>query len=564
MDTSINILYTRFKDNINKKFQGGYLTKLLPIYFKLKGKPYDISNYIFFEPFYGIKLPTQSIFKTGRQISKTTNLAAKTILHAAVNEYYNILSVTPTYPQIYRFVTLYINPFLDNSLIGELIFKGKIHDTLQQKTFTNNSTLFFEHCFKTVDRIRGISADELNIDEVQDIDIDFLPVILETLEASEYRISYYTGTPKTLDNTIQKLWDESSQAEWCIPCSHCGYYNICTIEQDLMKMIGSETLICAKCSKSIEGIQGFWLHTFPEKRHIFAGYHIPQPILPRYYKNKQRWKELLDKISKWPADKVHNEILGESYDRAKRLITKQELQQACSLPFENKISESIKVIGHYYHRVMGIDWSGGGEESLSFTKIAIGGMTPTGIIDIIYSEDLTRFVKPEDELDYIIKLYKLFKISYISHDFTGAGTIRQVLLAKSGIPVDRIIPIWYVGITSRKSFFSYNKKASTPYYSLDKTRSLVLICMAIRHHLIRFPSFTSMEHLLNDFLALVEDVTVSTVREIYRIMRSKDMCDDYAHAVNFTCISLWHIYNRYPEFAELMKYVISKEEEDQL
>jgi len=73
--------------------------------------------------------------------------------------------------------------------------------------------MLFSFAFLNPDRVRGVSADRVGIDEIQDLDITFLPIIRECMSASDLAIRQFTGTPKTLDNTLESLWQESSQAE---------------------------------------------------------------------------------------------------------------------------------------------------------------------------------------------------------------------------------------------------------------------------------------------------------------------------------------------------------------
>ena len=148
--------------------------------------------------------------------------------------------------------------------------------------------MLFSFAYLDAERTRGISADKNVIDEVQDMDITFLPIIHETLSASrDWGIIQYAGTPKTLDNTIERLWVDSSMAEWVIKCPHagCGHWNIPSLEFDLIKMIGpvrediSDTcpgVVCAMCQKPInprppaQGGTGRWIHRYAEKRWTFA------------------------------------------------------------------------------------------------------------------------------------------------------------------------------------------------------------------------------------------------------------------------------------------------------
>jgi phage terminase large subunit GpA-like protein len=107
------------------------------------------------------------------------------------------------------------------------------------------------------------------------MDPDLIPVIREVMSHSKWGISWFTGTPKTEDNAIEKQWQRSSQAEWFIKCEACNHYNIPHKDYDLVKMIGpvrddiSEerpAVVCAKCSRPVQPRKGRWVHQRPERR----------------------------------------------------------------------------------------------------------------------------------------------------------------------------------------------------------------------------------------------------------------------------------------------------------
>ena len=79
-------------------------------------------------------------------------------------------------------------------------------------------------------------------DEVQDLNWAFMPVIEQTMGGSkDWGMYRYAGTPKSLDNTIEKLWQQSSQDVWVVECPHmgCKKYNVGCADMDLLKMIGA-------------------------------------------------------------------------------------------------------------------------------------------------------------------------------------------------------------------------------------------------------------------------------------------------------------------------------------
>ena len=94
-----------------------------------------------------------------------------------------------------------------------------------QKRFANGSLIHFRSAHLSPDRVRGITADQLAIDEIQDILADHIPVILETISHSNYKYQIYAGTPKTYENTLQQQWEKTTQCEFLIKCDGCNKYN---------------------------------------------------------------------------------------------------------------------------------------------------------------------------------------------------------------------------------------------------------------------------------------------------------------------------------------------------
>ena len=91
------------------------------------------------------------------------------------------------------------------------------------------------YAFLNADRVRGIPADMVCIDEIQDVLTDNIPVIEECVSHSSFKYKLYAGTPKSLDNTLESLWvEDSTQNEWVVPCDSCGggdyrHWNICLL-----------------------------------------------------------------------------------------------------------------------------------------------------------------------------------------------------------------------------------------------------------------------------------------------------------------------------------------------
>jgi len=322
------------------KLRDHYPHTLLPMLglLNLNGKPYSLEGHFFMEPVFKVELPPRFVMKCGRQVTKSTSLAGNGVIRSVCTPYLRTLFVTPRFEQVRRLSNNYVRQFINQSFLthhcrSSIITQsldtnqdspGQVVSQTLQRSFPNSAAMFFSFAFLDCDRIRGLSADCVNLDEVQDLDYDFIPVIMECMSHSMLRISMYSGTPKTLDNTLEQLWSESSKAEWVIPCSSCGYWSMASIHADLIKMIEVKGLSCPKCKQLINAEAGHWYHTGAKDFPRAHGYHIPQIIVPLHYNHPDRWIDLLEKskgLHGYTQAKFYNEVLGESADIGVKLVT---------------------------------------------------------------------------------------------------------------------------------------------------------------------------------------------------------------------------------------------------
>lgn len=545
------------------------LVPLLPLLLNLKGKPYNLNKHFPFESFFRNRMPTNTVVKAARQVSKSTSLAAKQILAANSIANFNTLTITPLFEQVRRFSSNYVGPFINTSPVKSLWINTATVNSVLQRSFRNNSQLFFSFALLDADRVRGINADAVNIDEVQDMDQAHLPIIRECMSGSEdWGIFQFTGTPKTLDNTIQGLWLSSSQAEWAVPCFACNYLNIPAMSHDLDKMIGgyhediSEErpgVICAKCGKPVFPRLGRWVHQYPERRWEFAGYHIPQVIMPMHYAKPDKWAILLGKrqgLGNTTVPMFYNEVLGESFDAGMKLVTQSELQEAGCL-HENNEQIALTTIHLYDYRVLAVDWGGGGEDEVSFTTLAVMGIRGDGQIDVIYGKKLLTPHDHRAEAEECLRIFNTFKCHFMPNDYTGAGAARETIMVLKGLPLDRLIPIHLTRTANANFMYAVKptERQSRIIYRLDKARSLLHTCQAIKIKLIRFFKYDHVNNddpgLLHDFLALVENkIPTNHAGDIYTIQRNPMFSDDFAQAVNLGACCLWYITDKWPQLAE--------------
>jgi len=544
-----------------KTFVDFYKTRpdtLVPILglLNLKGRPYSLRDHFAMEPLFKLRLPRRMLFMCGRQISKSTSLAASGILRAACQPHLSTLVITPRFEQLRRLSSNYFAPFMTKSPIVNVMTDESCTKQVLQRTFSNGSSVFFSFAFLDCDRVRGLSCDWIDYDEVQDLDYEFLPIIHECMSASKLRMSLYSGTPKTLDNTIQALWEESSQAQWVIPCSLCGKWNMATVHEDLLKMIGRKTLVCAKCQRPINARAGHWYHTVKANMAKFQAYHIPQPIMPMHYEDSEKWGELIDKRdgkNNYDQARFYNEVLGESCDVGNKLVTITDIKKASRLGV-NDLEKCIDEFRRCNVRVLGVDWGGGGEDEVSFTTAALVGLRSDGKIGCSYAVRFHAGFTHDEEARALLRLFKEGACHYFAHDYGGSGSVRETLMIQAGLPIDRIVNFMYVRATARNMVHWKPPHAGEMrgYFALDKARSLVLQATCIKGNVIWLPEYESSKNVTHDLLALLEDKhEMPKGADIYLVRKQPKLPDDFAHALNYGCVAIWHMTKRYPDLSSI-------------
>jgi hypothetical protein len=537
----------------------------------LQGKPFSLRDYCPFEPIYKLRVPKRQLWKSARQVAKTTNLAGNIILRSGTNPYLRILAVAPRFEQIRRLSANYVRPFIRESLIAPLLVDESCTQAVLQRTYANGSTNHFSFAFLDCDRIRGIACEMIMYDEIQDLDPDFMSIIHECTSASKLGIGVemYAGTPKTLDNGIEKLWEDSSKAEWVTPCSACGHWNTANVHEDLFKMIGpiGKGVICSRCQNRINPGDGHWHHT--DASHLdFPGYHIPQVILPLHYDNRERWGELIGKRDgqfNYNKAKFLNEVLGESSDEGTKLVSVTDIRKASQLG-PNDFRTAVEHLRQCKVRVLGVDWGGGGESGISFTKLALVGLNPiTGQCQCHYAEQFHAGHSHMEEARKLLTYFREADCHFFAHDYGGSGSARETIMIQAG-GEDFLSRIWgfsYVRATTQNMC---HRKPPAPgemrgYWALDKSRSLQLQANCLKMGAVQLPEYESSKHVTHDLLALMEDKhDTPHGADIFLIRRHPKLSDDFAHALNYACMAIWHSEGAYPDMASLSAMQLTPEQ----
>jgi len=492
----------------------------------LDGKKFDFTGREYLIPIYDSGYP-HILLKTGRQVEKSTMLANNTIVESVIRPYFKTLYVSPSHDQTRQFSNAKLKPWIEDSpMISKYFQSTSVSQQVFEKGFTNGSMVFLRSAFLNADRTRGISSDLLCLDELQDVLVSNVPVIAECLSHSRHGYKIYSGTPKTLENTIEQYWESSSMCEWLVPCDRHSpkYWNF--IDE---KSIGKEGPICShpKCRKPINPSMGKWV-AFNDDTTIM-GFRIAQPMVPWIYQHKAKWKEFLWKYENYSRGMFYNECLGISFDSATKPITRQDLIACCSNkhPFRFRPDDwtrRVEIFG-------GVDWgegtdgseraAGGKLKSASYTVLTLGTyLTPKHFHIFYYRKFEGEDAAPENCVTEIIRTLQEFRVMCCGVDW-GHGWGVNDRIAK-GLGLNRVVKFQHIGNQKeRKKFDPIGMK-----YQLSRNEVMSDFFEDVKNQQIIWPEWESVKDYLVDFEHIYSEYNEfkRTIRYDHKVSEPDDCC----------------------------------------
>lgn len=472
------------------------------------------------------------LLKCGRQVEKSTCLGNKILAYMSLNPYFRTLYVSPSNTQTKVFSRDRIKEPIDTSPYLTSHTNSKLLTNVLEKKLINGSQVTMRFAFLNADRVRGIPADMVNIDEIQDVLLDNIPVIEECASHSEHKIFTYSGTPKSLDNAIEHYWTEfSTQNEWVVPCRKHGtpkdssswHWNILDEEN-----VGKESLCCDRCGEKIhaDDLDAQWVAQNPNPRveKPFEGYRIPQLMVPWI-----EWADILDKHKKYSRAKFHNEVLGLGYDAGTRPLTRNDMKAAAWSKLSMAHYMEVKKFCSQHPVFMGIDW-GTGEGS--YTVVVMGGYLPFApeYFTIFYMKRFEGVESdPERQLEIIEKLVRDFNVMTIGADYGGGFWPNDRLVRLFG--AEKVKKYQWVGNVKRK--ISFDPKLGVPRFLCHRTEVMSDMFNAIkRQNVFRFPRWEEFEDpFAKDFLNIFSEYNERLRMNVYK--HAKGCPDDSFHASLF-------------------------------
>lgn len=505
----------------------------------LDGAPFSLRDYPMYEAIYDGRYRS-TLLMCGRQVAKSTSLANFIIAESIAIPHFREYYVSPSKEQTLIFSNTRVGKVLSYSPLIKKYFQSPEHaDRVLHRSYTNGSENAFTYACDDADRARGFSADRVSYDEFQDMLYDaVVPVINACMKNSDFRFETYTGTPKTMEASIQYLWDRSSQSEWAMKCDGCSKYNVVVD----VKSLGKHGPICINCGKGLNPRNGVWVDfRKPEldketgrAKSWVKGFHIPQPIMPmniaicypgdtKKQENAQsRWDDILRDMEMFSKSKFKNEVLGVSDAQGRRLISLEELQRLCLGKPVHKFPSGNLNYRNIKFSVAGVDWSGGGTTGVSRTVLWVWGF------DTVKQKLKTLYYKifpgnnAVQDVQEIIEVLAAYNVEMVIGD-AGEGALANGML-RDALGHHRCQMVQY---GSQKTPVVWNEHDR---WLVDRTTMIDCYLMDLKQERVEYPPLEQMNEPIQDILNVFEEVTKSG-KKIWT--HSPTLPDDSLHAQLF-------------------------------
>ena len=489
-------------------------------------------------------------FLFGRQLEKSTSLAALPLLLSSIQRL-TIQYTSGTLTQASEFSHWKLDGFIKNSEFLRSIYDTRgvqlMYNRREKESYTG-SRILVGTAFGDAARIRGVPADWLEMDELELVSLDVVPVLQHSLAHSPYKYELHAATPMSTENTAWIYWDKYSvQHEWGVPCgciSHSSGVGRKNMNEFHWNILGPRNLtptgpICSKCGKLVNTLEGKWLRTTPvETQRSWYAFRLPQLAAP--YTD---YNDIVVSMEQRPIETMQ-ESFALSVTEAQQVFSDALIEKLAQPNIRNTEDEVYRKSA-VYPVFVGIDWGVGGHAATVIVFGAyvqnrfefIGGFRSydLGLPDM---EEYQAGAEVESYLPFLHLLRKT-RFSKLAAD-AGMGYVRNLMLV-SLFGGERFIQVQYVGKGQTIKFQPYDLAIS-----VNRDEVLTNFVTAIKMTPSRFalPCMEDLKssHWYQDLKAV--KVEVSTSRKVGRsrvhYVHSESETDDFFHAM-FNCTMASHM-----------------------
>ena len=265
------------------------------------GTPISFDNCMYLVDIFRDWYPYQVTMKAG-QVYWTTSFIIKT-LYALKYKGVDIIYTLPTDGDVNAFAGGKVNRIIANNPIFQEWVKEK--DTVQQKAIGEH--MIWYRGTKSQSAAIMVSADWLIHDEEDRSDQKNIAQYTSRMNASKFQWESHFSNPSVLGNGVSRYWEDSTQAEWFIPCQSCHkeQYMEWPDNIDLERGI----YVCKYCNEWIGNRRvGRWRVKSSCKNNKYHGYHLSLLDVPTVPATK-----IIEYYQTKPADYFANFVLGLPY-----------------------------------------------------------------------------------------------------------------------------------------------------------------------------------------------------------------------------------------------------------
>lgn len=492
----------------------------------LDGAPFSLDDYHFMRVIYDID-SFEKTLKTSRQISKSTTLANILVSNSIIMPLssdnfrggFRSIYVSPTVDQSKVWSHDRLTPIIEGSpFIRDNFVNTSLIQNVFHKQFINGSKIYIRYSYLHADRVRGLSADMNVMDETQDLILDNIEIIQQTMSRSHYKHSVYAGTPKRTIGSLAKKWSESTRNEWFVKCEHCGKYNY--LDE---KNIQPQFLGCRYCYKQIFPKNGLWVRTnndsHKDEHDNFLNEGFRISILMFAYAPWVNWNRDVVHAYETKSESIfQNEYLGLEFDDGVAPITMDELRACCT---GGPMLDSPDSLSSSYASALGIDWGPMGSRN-SYTVRAV--VQRRG--NITHVLHLKKYKGKEADYGHLHEEIPRDKIKWgaklIGADYGFGESANSEISKRIKDPI-QLIQFQHLGNQKQQMLWNENMKA----YTLGRNKVMTGLFQKIKRREIVFPDWEYFEPFAKDFLAI--QIDYDEVKGKMKYVNSEP--DDAFHAV---------------------------------
>lgn len=380
---------------------------------------------------------------------------------------------------------------LKKQIIRSPVLKKFLGECEVKRIEFGESVIYLYCTYGEMDTLRGIPADAVILDEVQDMNISALAVAEEMLSHSTFKRMWLIGTPKEAGSKFEELWNMSDKKEW---------------------------------SKE----EKVWKPTNVDKQTFYSGYHITQDMALGLW---MREEDIEMKRKTYPKQRFVNEVLGEFYTGIGRPISFEDVWKCFSPLIEKgKISKDRQ----YY---AGIDWGVGRKAYTVFVVVSpvLKEYPDIYEYDVVYAKKID-YPEIMQHLEEVKGLIRRFNPIAVACDI-GMGYVQNQELFKEFGSI--IINVQYMNRPEK--VFEITPSAFGNFAKIDRTTYIDLFYDKISKGLMRMYNETDdneREWIANNLLAEYPELEETpTGGRRKRWIHDPEQNDDLLHAIIYAMVA---------------------------